>query len=167
MFNSNNKQINMVGLQGSTIHYSNSESLPRLDNEGRDLDPPAVDFDLAALGLEFSESNFAFFLEETADFDTAGFDAADSTPALDLEAEGRDLDPPAVDFDLAALGLEFSESNFAFLLEETAALGAACCISANLDFLFDDSTDLANFDAVGFDAVELTPAVVLEADSRA
>lgn len=113
MFNSNNKQINMVGLQGSTIHYSNSESLPRLDNEGRDLDPPAVDFDLAALGLEFSESNFAF------------------------------------------------------LLEETAALGAACCISANLDFLFDDSTDLANFDAVGFDAVELTPAVVLEADSRA
>jgi hypothetical protein len=46
---------------------------------------------------------------------------------LDLEAEGRDLDPPAVDFDLAALGLEFSESNFAFFLEETAASGAAYC----------------------------------------
>ena len=161
MFNSN-KQIKMVGLQGNTIHCSKSESLSSLGffvidaaafaaaalgvleaaevTIGEESESEDSLSSLPKLDSE-SESFFflvldAFFVDATglADLDTAGFDAVDLTPALALEVEGTDLDPPAVDFDLAALGLEFaleseseseSESDFAFFLEGTAALGAA------------------------------------------
>ncbi len=96
----------MVGLLGNTIHYSKSESLSNLRFFAFD----AIDFAAAALGVleaalvtkgEESESFFFFCLDfcfrdvtGLADFDAAGFDVTDLTPALALEAGGTSLDPP-------------------------------------------------------------------------
>ena len=132
MFNSN-KQIKMVGLQGNTIHCSKSESLSSLGFFVID----AAAFAAAALGVleaaevtigEESEAadslsslpklDFFFFCLDScfrdvtglADFDAAGFDVTDLTPALALEAGGTSLDPPAVAANLATSARCASES---------------------------------------------------------
>ncbi len=85
-----------IGEESESESEDSLSSLPKLDSE--------------------SESFFFLFLDSVfpdatglADFDAAGFDVADLTPALALEAGGTGLDPPAAAMHLANSALCVAE----------------------------------------------------------